>query len=1302
MGAAPRVDDPPRGLLEPYVPRVLLRHLVEAPNARVQAVEGTLLFADVSGFTRLSERLARRGREGAEELVETIGACFSQLLAVTYDNGGGLLKFGGDALLLKFEGEDHLARAARSAVGMRRHLREAGPLQTSAGRVTLRISQGLHSGEIPLFLVGASHREHLIAGPTTSVVVEMEKVADAGEIVVSPEAARRLPQGCVGAAKGAGRLLTSAPAGAHWSPNEPWYAAGADAIAQCLPVALREHLASGRQPPEHRSASTAFLRASGVDDVIARDGIDAAADALHELVCDVQEAADAQQICFLASDIGANEVRILLTAGAPRVVGDDEDRMLLAMRRVIEGNRRLPVHIGVNRGNVFCGDVGPHYRRTYAVMGDATNLSARLMARAPAGELYATARVLDRATTRFDLRALEPFTVKGKARPVEAWSVGPAVGGRARERVAEHFPLVGREREVAALDKAIAAARRGTGRIVELAGEEGIGKSRLLDELRRRAAGMRRLHAACEPYSASSPYATWRELLRPLLGVAHDEANDVVLARLTAVVEDADPTLLPWLPLLAIAVDADAPLTPEVEALAPEFRTARLRDVVVQLLERLLAGATLIEIEDAHHMDHASADLLAALAEVVGGAPWLVAVTRRDVASGFVAPDLPAVVRLEPAPLDRAALLALAEAVTEAAPLPPHVLALAVDRSGGSPQFLRDLLRAAASATGDGALPESIEAAAMARMDLLAPSDRALIRRAALLGRTFDQDLLVDVLDDGVSWPDERTWARLWRYFEVHDDGSVQFRSAVVREAAYAAMTYRLRRRLHAVVGARLEREAGPAAEESAAVLSLHFERAGDHRRAWHYARIAADRARGRFAYADAATLYRRALDASRGLDAAPTEVATVWEALGAAHGRIGELDAAHEAFRAARKLLGGDVAREAQLLHSHARVDLDAGRVAPAARWALRALRAADRDPDPAAMAGRARATSTLATIRQRQGRMADAIDLCHRAIAEAEAAREEAALANACYVLDWALVESGRPGEAVHSQRALEIYGRLGEINRQAAVLNNMGGFAYRDGRWRDAVDLYRRGAEASLRAGDAADAAFGDCNIGEVLADRGQLDEAQARLRRALRTWRGSGYDWGVAYATAILGRAATRAGRHDEAIDLLADAARRFRELRVLGDLDWVEALLAEAEAFAGRADAALTRADLALAGLGDPGRLGALLHRVRGFAFAQLDDLAAAEDALEASLAQARAHAEEYEVAVTLDALKALSVLTGRAEPPERSGERDAILARLDVERLPAPPLSAGATLAFRPGPFDQVSSSGRVRWTAGR
>ncbi len=91
--------------LTPYVPRLLLRHLAETPDDAVRTVEGTVAFVDVSGFTKLSERLARRGREGAERLADAIGSCFAALLAVAYDDGGSLLKFGGDALLLLFDGE---------------------------------------------------------------------------------------------------------------------------------------------------------------------------------------------------------------------------------------------------------------------------------------------------------------------------------------------------------------------------------------------------------------------------------------------------------------------------------------------------------------------------------------------------------------------------------------------------------------------------------------------------------------------------------------------------------------------------------------------------------------------------------------------------------------------------------------------------------------------------------------------------------------------------------------------------------------------------------------------------------------------------------------------------------------------------------------------------------------------------------------------------------------------------------------------------------------------------------------------
>src|SRR3954470_15036994 len=144
--------------LTPYVPRVVHRHLCETPDALVQEVDGTLVFLDVSGFTQLSERLARRGREGAEDLAEAIGECFARLLRVAYDNGGGLLKFGGDALLLLFEGEAHVERACASAVAMREELRRpARPESDHAGG--LRMSVGVHSGDFHLFVVGGSHRE---------------------------------------------------------------------------------------------------------------------------------------------------------------------------------------------------------------------------------------------------------------------------------------------------------------------------------------------------------------------------------------------------------------------------------------------------------------------------------------------------------------------------------------------------------------------------------------------------------------------------------------------------------------------------------------------------------------------------------------------------------------------------------------------------------------------------------------------------------------------------------------------------------------------------------------------------------------------------------------------------------------------------------------------------------------------------------------------------------------------------------------------------------------------------------------
>src|SRR6266508_4245931 len=172
----PPVSDSER--LTPYVPRIAIEWLLDTPEARYKQIAGSLAFVDISGFTALTERLSRKGKVGAEEMNDLLDGCFAELLSVAYDQGAGVIKWGGDAVLLLFEGEGHQARACRGALDMQRTMASVGKLRTSSGLVTLRMSVGIHSGEFDFFLVGDLHRELVITGPAASTTVEMETVAE--------------------------------------------------------------------------------------------------------------------------------------------------------------------------------------------------------------------------------------------------------------------------------------------------------------------------------------------------------------------------------------------------------------------------------------------------------------------------------------------------------------------------------------------------------------------------------------------------------------------------------------------------------------------------------------------------------------------------------------------------------------------------------------------------------------------------------------------------------------------------------------------------------------------------------------------------------------------------------------------------------------------------------------------------------------------------------------------------------------------------------------------------------------------
>jgi hypothetical protein len=217
----------------------------------------------------------------------------------------------------------------------------------------------------------------------------------------------------------------------------------------------------------------------------------------------VQHTADRYQVTFFETDVSGDGGKILLISGAPRSAGNDEERLLRAVRAIMDIPGRLPLRVGVNCGHVFAGDFGPPYRRTYSVKGDAVNLAARVMGKAAKGEILATQAIMRRSRATFDLEALEPFVVKGKAQPVQAYSVG-SVTGIGSETVTSTL-FLGRDRELATLVEALDSAREWHGGVVEIVAEPGMGKSRLVDELKARAEGVIVIGAVCEEYEASTP-----------------------------------------------------------------------------------------------------------------------------------------------------------------------------------------------------------------------------------------------------------------------------------------------------------------------------------------------------------------------------------------------------------------------------------------------------------------------------------------------------------------------------------------------------------------------------------------------------------------------------------------------------------------------------------------------------------------------------------------------------------------------------------------------------------------------------
>ncbi|MFL5958713.1 MAG: tetratricopeptide repeat protein [Gaiellaceae bacterium] len=1256
-----------------FVPRLTIEWLRSTPEQRWLEVDGTLAFVDISGFTAMSEQLSSRGRAGAEEVTDVMNATFSALLDEAYALGGGLLKFGGDALLLLYHDDGHAQRAARAAFEMRRTLRAIGRPRTSAGAVQLRMHAGIHTGRFQFFLVGNSHRELLVTGPAATRTVEMEAASEAGEILVSPETAAELEASTLGGEKGPGRLLQGAPDADGMLQPLPDF--GDVPIELAVPAPLRAQLLEvGPFEGEHRHAAIAFVRYSGIDEIISTEGPVAAAEAMEVLARTIQQAAEEHGVTFLESDVDRDGGRIILVSGAPQTFGDDEERLLRTVRAVVDAGLPLPVHVGVSEGRVFTGQVGAPFRRTYTILGDTAALAARLMAKAPEDEIWVAASAYDRGGSRFAATELEPLQLKGKSEPQRAFVLGELVAEAAPEDGAgDKLPFVDRERERAVLGAAVAPVRMGFGTLVELIGEPGIGKSRLADELRENCGDMQQITLRCEQYEASTPYHPFRPFLRSLLDVELNGGGEHNRAVLSARLATIDDELVPWAPLLGAPLDVEVETTPEVDDLEPSFRRARLHGVVGSLLGRVLDAPTLLVLEDVHWMDDASSDLLRHLGTQLPTKPWLTCTTRRPEGEGFLAaegtPPLPALtLRLEPLPEDDAKTLIRAAAGERS--LTDDELAAIFDRGAGNPLFLQEL--ASPEGEGEDQMPDTVESLVATRIDRLAPGDRALLRWASVLGASFSGGLIADVLEgDPTAASDSEAWDRLTEFVERDPDvpGAFRFRHALIRDGAYEGLSFRRRRELHGRVAEVLEERDSEAVE----LLSLHFHRAERADGAWRYSLEAGRSAQAKWANLEAAQFYERALEwanAVPGLE--PDTIADVWEALGECQFLAGRFERSAAAYGEARQLLEEGSPGHIRLLAREGLLREEMGEYEEAIGWYSRGLDAVDALPEsPERDRLRLELGTYFAHARYREGDFEDCLRRCDEIIALALEIGDQEQLADVYLLLHVIHTQMGSPERLAFRGLALPIFEDLGNLKRQATVLNNLGIDFYYEGDWAKALDVYDRSRALFERIGDVTNVAMAKNNIAEILSDQGHTGEASRLFEEVRETCDQAGRRSLSLLARLNLGRAAAREGRFADAEELFAEAVDGFRQMHAASFEQEAHARLAEAAVLAGDHERALREAESAeLASEAEtPPQLRVLLHRVRGYAHLQAGSLDEAAKELDLGLEEARRVGAPYEIALLLSARSALTGVSGDG------GEAQALLEPLEVIRVPEVPLS---------------------------
>jgi predicted ATPase/class 3 adenylate cyclase len=1110
-------------------------------------VRGAALFADISGFTPLTEALAGElgPQRGAEELTVTLNRVFHDVIAELDRFGGDVIYFSGDAVTCWLDDDDG-TRATACATAMQEAMRRVGEVVTPGGTaVRLAIKIGIAVGPARRFVVGDPEIQliDVLAGGLIDELASAERHAERGEIVLGPSAIdalgahvelgeRRLDDetgrtfGVVSRLSVPDAVEPREPAPEPVLPDElvrPW-----------LLAAVYERLRTGRGEflAELRPAIPVFVRFAGID----YDADDDAANKLDDFLRQAQRILAGYGGNLLQLTLGDKGAYLYAVFGSPHAHEDDAARAaaaaleLRALDRVTEVR---DIQIGITHGRLRSGTYGHEMRRTFVCLGDAVNLAARLMSQAPPGHVYVTETVRQQAGDACAWERLPDMLVKGKTEPVAVYSLTGSAR-RASRRRRYQLEIVGREAELALLAGALETARSGDGVVVGIAAEAGMGKSRLLAEFVRsvRAEGGLVAFGECPSFGTNASYFVWQEIWRTLLHVDDAKPERVQRSALERELRAVDPALAQRAPLLGPLLGISIPDNELTRSFDAKLRKTSLEGLLVECLAACATREPLVLVlEDCHWIDPLGRDLLEALVRAASGLQVLVVLAYRP-GSDHGLGRLPQfseieLTELEPHDAERLIRSKVIQLFGSEAQPPPALVELVTARSQGNPFYAEELL---SYIFGQGIdpqdeeavrglhPPESLHSLILSRLDAFGEAPRRTLKVASVVGRSFRAPALTGIYPALGSSADVLEHLDVLRALDlVLLDRDVEqayiFKHVLTQEVTYESMPFATRAMLHECVGAYIEETEEDALEHQLDLLAHHYWLSENEAKKCEYLVRAGKAAQERYANASAIEYFERA---------APL---------------VPEGERADVLLRLGKVLeLVGDWLRAEEVERE--------------------ALTLAERLDDAAS---RAWCEVALAEVARKQGRYDEAAGLLESAARSFVAVSDDAGAGQVHHLAGTLAAQRGDYDAAVERYEAsLEIRERLADVASMGGLLSNLGVVAEYRGDYDASREYHGRALALRTEIGDRWAIAVSHTNLGMIAVLQHQDGEARLHFEEAMRLNREVGDAWMVAISHNNLGNATRGLGEYETARLHYAASLRAYRDY----DDKWAAAFLLE--------------------------------------------------------------------------------------------------------------------------------------------